>query len=43
MALLDLKKSWFRNLTTPIGIVENMMFMLDLKGKSNFLQKEKQS
>jgi hypothetical protein len=43
MALLDLEKSWFGSLTTPIGLVENMMFTLDLKGKSNFLQKEKQS
>jgi hypothetical protein len=36
-------KSWFGSLTTPMGLVENMMFTLDLKGKSNFLQKEKQS
>jgi hypothetical protein len=27
----------FGNPTTPMGLVENMMFMLDLKEKSNFL------
>jgi hypothetical protein len=42
-ALLNLEKSWFGNLTTPMGYEKNMMFTLDLKGKSNSLQKEKLS
>jgi hypothetical protein len=42
-ALLNLRKSWFGNLTTPKGHAENMIFMLNLKRKSNSKQKEKLS